>query len=161
MTSVDASPVLITDATTGVGTFTVTVVFSEAMDLRVRPTPVLTFAQRGQHVDLNGGLGRREIRPIRLPMTWPTPTCIEASVTIDVTGAKDAADNDQVDYAPLSEFAIDTVNPTVTSVVASPILITDATTDAGTFTVTVVFSEAMDTSVRPRRVDLLTRRGPR
>ena len=42
------------------------------------------------------------------------------SVTIDVTGAKDANGNAQQDYTPVSEFDIDTKNPTVTSVTASP-----------------------------------------
>ena len=42
MTTVTASPTTITDATAGTGTFTVTVIFSEAMDTGVAPT--LTFA---------------------------------------------------------------------------------------------------------------------
>jgi len=35
----------------------------------------------------------------------------EDSVTIDVTGGKDEAGNDQQDYTPLHEFEIDTLNP--------------------------------------------------
>lgn len=75
------------------------------------------------------------------------------SVTIDVAGASDANGNAQQDYAPEFEFAIDTLNPTVTSVVASDTLITDADTGAvvenHTFTVTVNFSEAMDQEIDP------------
>ena len=40
-------------------------------------------------------------------------------VTVDVTGAKDANGNAQMDYTPLAEFSIDTLNPTVVSVTAS------------------------------------------
>ena len=39
-------------------------------------------------------------------------------MTVDVTGAKDANGNDQMDYTPLAEFSIDTLNPTVVSVTA-------------------------------------------
>ncbi|MCK5827371.1 hypothetical protein KAH43_02505, partial [Candidatus Bipolaricaulota bacterium] len=41
------------------------------------------------------------------------------SVTIDFSGAKDVAGNDMVDYAPVHEFEIDTVNPTVTNLYLS------------------------------------------
>jgi len=71
-----------------------------------------------------------------------------ANVTADVAGAQDAAGNDQQTYTPQSEFNIDTQNPTVTSIVASDLLIGDA--DAGTpFTVTVDFSEAMSSGLTP------------
>ena len=43
-------------------------------------------------------------------------------VTVDVTGAQDANGNAQLDYTPLPEFAIDTVNPTVAIVVTDNIL---------------------------------------
>ena len=147
MTSVDASPVLITDATTGVGTFTVTVVFSEAMDPSGPATPVLTFSPSvASTLTLTGGVWSVGNTTYTATYNVADANLVEASVTIDVTGAKDAAGNAQEDYTPLSEFAIDTANPTVTSVDASPVLITDATTGVGTFTVTVVFSEAMDPS---------------
>ena len=65
-------------------------------------------------------------------------------MTVDVTGAKDANGNAQVDYTPLAEFSIDTLNPTVASVTANDVLITDATAGTGTFSVAVVFDQAMD-----------------
>ncbi|MBE0636535.1 hypothetical protein IH601_11110, partial [Candidatus Bipolaricaulota bacterium] len=64
------------------------------------------------------------------------------SVTIDVTGALDANGNAQADYSPVGEFAIDTLNPTVTSVAVSDLLIDDR--DIGTtYLVTVDFTEDM------------------
>jgi hypothetical protein len=71
-----------------------------------------------------------------------------ADITIDVTGAKDADGNAQQDYAPQSEFSIDTLNPAVTSVDASDALITDANV-GNPFTLTVVFDEAMDNTATP------------
>jgi VCBS repeat-containing protein len=53
--------------------------------------------------------------------------------TVNLTGSTDAPDD---------------INPTVVSVEVSDTLITDAN-DEGTFTVTVAFSEAMDTEVNP------------
>ena len=50
-------------------------------------------------------------------------------MTVDVTGAQDANGNAQKDYTALAEFSIDTVNPTVTTVTANDLVITDA--DAG------------------------------
>ena len=74
----------------------------------------------------------------------------ENSVTIDVTGAQDVVGNAQQNYAPLDEFAIDTLNPSVSSVTANDTSITDSDTPgAGTFTVTVVFDESMDTTATP------------
>ena len=65
-------------------------------------------------------------------------------MTVDVTGAKDANGNDQVDYTPLAEFSIDTLNPTVVSVTANDALITDADAVTDTFSVAVVFDQAME-----------------
>ena len=65
-------------------------------------------------------------------------------MTVDVTGAKDANGNEQVDYTPLAEFSIDTLNPTVASVTANDALITDATAVTDTFSVAVVFDQAMN-----------------
>ena len=56
-----------------------------------------------------------------------------------MTGAQDAAGNLQQDYAALPEFSIDTLNPTVTDVNVSDLLISDADT-AGNFTVTRITS---------------------
>ena len=76
-------------------------------------------------------------------MTLPTPTWLVPSVTVDVKGAQDANGNAQTDYTAAAEFAIDTANPTVVSVDASDRLITDADAGAASFSVTVVFNQAM------------------
>ena len=59
------------------------------------------------------------------------------------------AGNDQQAYTPAPEFSIDTNNPTVTDVTVSDTVITEADIGGGQFTVTVVFSEAMDTGTPP------------
>ena len=76
------------------------------------------------------------------------------SVTVDVEGAQDANGNAQVAYTAAVEFAIDTANPTVVSVDASDGLITDADTGSASFSVTVVFNEAMTADGRRPDADL-------
>ena len=72
-------------------------------------------------------------------------------MTVDVTGAKDANGNDQMDYTPLAEFSIDTLNPTVASVTANDADHRRGRPATGTFSVTVVFDQAMNTTARRRR----------
>ena len=151
VTSVVANDLLITDSDTpGTGTFTVTVDFSEAMDQTVDPT--LTFGPAVvSTLTLNAGLsGWTDSDTYVAAYNVADGNVDHDSVTVDVTGAQDASGNAQVDYTPENEFAIDTLNPMVTSVVANDLLITDSDTPGtGTFTVTVDFSEAMDQTVDP------------
>ena len=62
--------------------------------------------------------------------------------------------NAQQDYTAEAEFSIDTLNPMVTAVRSSDLLITDADADEGTFQVTVTFNEAMDTATASTDADL-------
>ncbi len=75
------------------------------------------------------------------------------NVTVDVTGAQDAAGNAQQDYAPQAEFSIDTENPTA-SVAANDVAIYDGDVGADRFVVTATFSEAMNPAIVPSLVYL-------
>ncbi|MFC2095512.1 Ig-like domain-containing protein [Candidatus Bipolaricaulota bacterium] len=147
VTGVAVDDTLLADSDEGT-TLTVTVDFSEAMIDDGSTDPTLTF---------NPAVGSTLAIASD---SWPTSSRYQAiydisdadvdvdSVTIDVTLAKDEAGNDQEDYTPVSEFAIDTLNPTVTSLVISDSLITDA--DVGdTFTVTIDYSEPMFAGTAP------------
>ena len=137
ISSVDASPTLIADADAGTGTFTVTIDFSEPMDQTVAPT--LTFSP---------AVGTTLI--LDATSAWLNNTTYVArydvadgnvdhdSVTIDVTGAQDAAGNAQQDYTPEHEFDIDTLNPTITSITSTT---PDGYYASGSINVTVSFSE--------------------
>ena len=72
-----------------------------------------------------------------------------------MTGAKDARGNDQKPYTPEGEFVLDTINPTVASVVANvagaatgannqPTISDSDVASASKLDVTVTFSEDMD-----------------
>jgi len=142
------SDTLITDADVGAGNFTVTVDFSEAMDTTVDPTIAFDPAVGGTLTFNSGGWTGNDTYQASYDVADANVDV--DNVQIDVTGAKDAAGNAQQDYTPENEFGIDTLNPTVTNVVANDALITDADTPGdATFVVTIDFSEPMDTGVAP------------
>lgn len=121
--SITVSDLLLTDADAGPAHFAVTVVFNEKMDTATLPTLVYSVSA------VTGGLTPTLSNP---SYTWSTTTVAQDTVTatydvadrelaapditIDVTGAKDAAGNLMQDYPAESEFSVDTRNPAVNSV---------------------------------------------
>ena len=148
MTSVVAGDTLIADADTpGNATFTVTVDFSETMNTGVAPAVSFSPAVASTlALDATSGWTDSDTYVARYDVADGNVDVND--VAVDVSGAQDAAGNGQQDYAPQNEFGIDTVNPTVTNVVAGDLLISDA--DAGgSMTVTVDFSETMSAGSTP------------
>ena len=142
--SVDASDGLITDADTGSASFSVTVVFNQAMTADGSADPTLTFAPAVASTLSNlSGSWSPDGTTYTATYDVADGDVNLADVTVDVEGAQDANGNAQVAYTPLAEFSIDTLNPTVVSVDASDGLITDADTGLASFSVTVVFNQAM------------------
>jgi hypothetical protein len=144
--AVTPSVALINDAVAAGGTFTIEVEFSETIDTGTQPA--ISFAPSVAST-LSFDHGAWSMTDFANDTYTATYNVTDAGVEIDdvfvdVTGARDAVGNLQQDYTPENEFNIDTLNPTVTSVLVNDTLITDA--DAGgTFTVTVDFSEPMTT----------------
>ncbi len=148
ISAVDVSDLVISDADAS-GTFIVTISFNEKMDSGT--TPTIQFSPSiGSTLSLSGGLWNLDADGYQATYNVSDAGVDEDSVAIDVLGTKDAAGNDQEDYAPENEFAIDTFNPSVTDVSTSDSLITDADTPGdGTFVVTIEFSEVMNTGIAP------------
>ncbi|MFT6939791.1 MAG: hypothetical protein ACJASN_001277, partial [Cyclobacteriaceae bacterium] len=71
------------------------------------------------------------------------------TVTVDVTGTRDANGNVQQDYTPEDEFDIDVLNPTVIKAMSNISIISDTNAGGAQFTLTVVYSEAMDADGSP------------
>jgi len=123
----------------------ITVTFNEAMDTGTNPTIAFgtgTFTTNNNGAWSVGGT------------VWTESFALAdnnqngTAVTIDITGAKDVAGNDQQPYTAADEFDIDTQNPIVTSLRISSPWVDDR--DVGlTFTVTVDFSEDMDGETDP------------
>ncbi len=135
-------PVL-TDGDTGLG---LGVIFSEPMDMSVAPTlifspnvdttltPSSSYWLFDDHFYASFDVADADVDA--------------DSVTIDAIGARDVAGNLQTDYAPLHEFEIDMLNPTVVGVGISDETIDNA--DVGSiFMVTIDYSESMDNGVVP------------
>jgi len=98
------------DVDRGIGFF-VRTFFSEPMDTSILPTYTMS-------PDVSSSLAPDEIRWPHADFAWASYREIDAnidvdSVTIDVTGARDAAGNPMIPYAPEPEFEIDTLNPAV------------------------------------------------
>ena len=143
MTSVAVSDAQITDADRG-ATVTATITFSEAMDPAARRSShnagsTLTNPTNGHWVDATH---------YAVDYTVADANVTLADVTFDVSGAKDVDGNAQVAATGVSSgTAVDTQNPTVTSVALS--MRRSPTPSRGaTVTATITFSEAMDPAAR-------------
>ena len=79
--------------------------------------------------------------------TYYTPNLAEGTYYWRVRARDNAGNNG--DWTAAQQLIVDTTPPAVTNVTVNDTLITDADVGAGNFTVTVDFSEAMDTTVAP------------
>ena len=125
----------------------VTVTFDEAMLDDTTADPVITFSS-GSWTSSDDGAYNGADTIWTETFTLTDADSNVSDVTIDVTGAKDAAGNAQEDYTPEAEFDIDSENPTVSDVSVSDVMLIDSD-DGVTFWVNVTFSENMDTSAVP------------
>ena len=149
--SATASPAMITDASAAAAqpAFSVTVVYSEAMKSTVAPTLAFSTSVSNTLTFNSGASGWTDSTHYVAKYNVADANVTAFNVGIQVTLGEDAAGNVQVPYNGTSNFSIDTQNPTVTSVTASPAMITDANVGTATFSVTVVYSEPMNTTVPP------------
>jgi Ca2+-binding RTX toxin-like protein len=146
--SVVANDLQITDADAGTGKLDIVVTFSGEMDTSV--SPILSF-DKSVTSTLSNPSGAWSQGNTVYSVTYDVSDAnVETQgIQVDVTGAKDADGNDQLDYTAEAEFDIDTTNPTVLSVVANDLQITDADAGTGKLDIVVTFSGEMDTSVSP------------
>lgn len=108
--SVTANDLLITDADAVTDTFSIAVVFDQAMNAGVAPT--LTFAPTvASTLTLTGGVWSVGNTVYTASYNVADANVEVSNVTVDVTGAQDVNGNAQVNYTPLAEFSIDTTNP--------------------------------------------------
>ncbi|MFC2077676.1 beta strand repeat-containing protein [Candidatus Bipolaricaulota bacterium] len=124
----------------------VTVTFSEAMRDNDTADPVISFSHGATWTSNGDGAydGADTVWTETFTLTDNDEEFYDRTpsvdvVTVDVTGAKDAAGNDQEDYTPQTEFDIDTLQPTLidaTSTSPDACYTTGASID-----VTLTFSE--------------------
>ncbi len=145
--SILANDVAIYDGDVGVGRFRVTATFSEPMNptvvpaLTLAPDPATTFTNASGTWSVGDMVYTWTYDVADLGVTVP-------DVDLTASGGRDVAGNLQVSTTNVGYVDIDTQDPTVTSVVASDLLLSDA--GVGTpFAVTVDFSEAMSSGSTP------------
>lgn len=108
--TVTASDPLLTDADLGAGKQTFVVRFSEAMDKTVAPT--LSFGADVSSTLSNPVGSWNEAGTVYTVTYTVADGGVEVKdVTVDVSGARDAAGNSQAEYAPVATFGIDTRAP--------------------------------------------------
>lgn len=151
VTSLVASAPVVTPASTGTATFTLTATFSEDMDPAV--TPLLSFPVEDPlaqslvfNTDSSGWLSSTEYK-----FAYDATGASELLNDIDVmiTGGADLVDNVQVNASYADFFDVNTMDPAVMSVVPSANVVADATVGSGTFTLDVTYDEDMDTTTTP------------
>jgi len=145
--SVVADPLLITDSDEGPDMFTLTINYNENMypDSRVMSDPLITFPvedpsstivfSEGSWIDTDSYMAYYDVYDAGVTI-W--------NIDVHVEGATDyPALNIQIPYDVADVFSIDTENPTVVSLIASPLLITDADVGTSMFTLEIGFSGSM------------------
>ncbi|MBD1996659.1 hypothetical protein H6G00_08515 [Leptolyngbya sp. FACHB-541] len=138
LTSLTSSSLILNNATVDNGTFTLTAVYSEAMNTAVNPT--LSFPTAGEDpastISFASGNWTNSTTYVATYNVADANTNL-ANIDVQITGAKDGAGNLQTSANFADLFGIDTLNPTVS-------LSSDAPTEVkSSFTVTASFSEAV------------------
>lgn len=119
--SVVASDSLLSDADAG-KLFTVTVNFTEAMDTEKSPSVALA-PDVSASLGFSGGVWI-DADTYQASYVVVDADCEVDAVAVSVSGATSILGNAQQEYIPQSEFEIDTLNPTVALIAASPTRIT-------------------------------------
>jgi len=145
VTAVTTNLATVTQANVGSDKFAVTLTFDKPM--QASPAPTVTFSGLTGVLSLDSAASKWTDTTHYVATYNVANTAVsQTSIGVDVTGAQDTADNAQTAYSGSKNFSVDTVDPAVVSI--TPNLTTVATADTGTdaFTLTVVYSTAMDTA---------------
>jgi cyclophilin family peptidyl-prolyl cis-trans isomerase len=144
VSGVTVSTATVTQANVGTNTFTVTLTYSEAMD--ESSTPTITFSPDVSDTLTFDSGSWTDSTHYAASYDVASGGASQTSVAVDVSDATSAAGIAQADYTGSSNFAVDTQNPAVLSLTPNLTTLTSANTGSNAFTLTVVYSTAMDTS---------------
>ena len=141
----------VADPNVGTATFTLTIVYSEPMNTSVAPTVTFPVEDPSATLTFNATSGWNDSTTYvaKYDVADVNATLANIDVQVGGSGVKDLAGNSQVGATFADKFNIDTVNPTVSSVTPNLTNVLDANVGTATFTVTVVYSEAMKQTVAP------------
>ncbi len=145
VSSITPSTTLISDAAAGT-TFTIQVAYAQDMDTSVNPT--ITFGTDVSSTLTFSSAAWTDARDFVASYSVADANVSVPSVDVTATGGQDTAGNAEDPFTAPAAFGINTQDAAVLSV--TPSANTIATAQVGqTFTLTVVYSETMDTTVNP------------
>jgi predicted outer membrane repeat protein len=144
--SLTANDTLLSDADAGSGKFRVTLTYTKPMDLAVAPT--IAFGGVASTLTLVNGIWTDSTHYVATYDVADVDLTV-ASVTIKVSGARDASGNALATHTSSGLLGVDMQAPTVTNVWWNLTTIKDANVGSQKFTVSASFSEAMDMTVAP------------
>ncbi len=148
VSSIAPSVSTINDATAASGTFTLAVTYSAVMNTSDNPT--IAFSPTiASTLSFSSGAWSGGGTVYAATYAVSNASVSVSGVDVTVSGAQNADGNSQTSDTQDTVFAIDTVNPTVSAIAPSVATINDATAAAGTFTLAVTYSAAMNTAVNP------------
>lgn len=150
-TSLSSNRLLLADADTGIATFRMELLFDAEMDTNTAPT--LTFPQEDPLA--------QSISPRPDSSRWLNAFTYQAAydladagetlseIDVQISGAMGKNARPQVPFLLADYFSIDTENPEITlfSANINPLTLSDAGT--ATFAISLLFSEAVDTTLQP------------
>lgn len=141
----------VTDAEVGTGNFTLTVTYDQDMDTLIRPTVTfpslnpttgslfLNFAQSGW----------TGLRTFTVAYDVVDEDTTFANLAFWVTGAKNLPGSYQLPFETINLFDIDTENPGILEINPNMPTLTDVAAGTATFSLTIDYTEAMDTTADP------------
>jgi len=118
---------------------TITVIFSED----ISNTPIITVDSESQTVNDCGDNDAKTFC-----FNYAIPASTQATKTITISGAKDLAGN-EMEEDSTHTFRVDTKLPSISSLSISPTTINESSVGIAKFTITIQYSEEMDTSITP------------
>ena len=144
----------IVDANVGAAAFSIAILFSEPLNTGVAPT--IAFNTVGEDPVAAGVLSNPAGMWSNANQTYTVTYDVTDNaadmfnIDVDVNGAQDVAGNNQAaNYDADNNFSIKLSNPTVTLATTNLTTIIDANAGAGTFTISLTFSETMDGVTNP------------
>jgi hypothetical protein len=148
VTKVTPSTAIIADTQLGIAMFRLAVQYSTVMNGAVAPTIAFSPAVSSTLTLTSGSWNAAHTIYTAVYKVANANISVQG-IGVTVGGARSADGNAQVSFNQNSVFAIDTVNPTVTSVSPSVATVADAQAGNTGFSVSVTYSAAMDPTVDP------------
>jgi hypothetical protein len=147
VSSITNAKTLLKDTDVGHSKFTVKANYDEVMDIGAGVKPVISFVSPSP-TGVTPCTGTWNGAGTQFTFTCDVADNNEevSNIDIQVTGGQDTAGNVQNPETKVNAFSVDTLNPTATSITASPDPVYEGSLTA---TVTVIYDDSMNTATNP------------